>query len=160
MKRSIFSNAPESPKKSLKIVDTSIIEFRFEDEQFNVSHTLGDMFQMFKTRMMQKRPKLLYVNGGLNDVPKRGNKILAHVLDNSGRWCTNRGTMGVLTKLYDKEPEDLYNSSTPKPGKVQYTRLEVDSSILLCNLIAQYFKTKGEPSKFSYHNFERYFIYI
>ncbi|KAL0481852.1 ligase [Acrasis kona] len=100
--------------------------------------------------------KLSYVYGDLSKTTNHdGHRILAHVVDNSGSW-SNFGAMKTLTDMYDKKPKSLYTDSGElKLGKIQTCKLSKKAPfVLLCNMIAQEYKHKGEPRVMSHKHFD------
>jgi DNA ligase-3 len=109
----------------------------------------------FDKVVAKNKGDITYVYGELDKVANaQGHKIVAHVVDDSGRW-SDRGTMGILQKLYGDAAQALYGTGALELGKIQTDRVSKGHPhIVICNLIAQEFKKKGEASALSYEHLE------
>lgn len=79
--------------------------------------------------------KINYVKGDATNPQGEGNKVIAHVCNNKGKW--GAGFVLALSKKWS-EPETEYRAIPPKYhelGFVQFVRVEED--ITVANMIAQ-----------------------
>lgn len=94
--------------------------------------------------------------GGIKDTRR---KVLAHCVDNSGRWL-KKSTMGVLTENFGMKPKEMYENSfkvgkNHTVGSLQYIEL---GNTVVCNIIGQQFymieNTKKAAPPISYAKLE------
>jgi DNA ligase-3 len=99
-----------------------------------------------------------YIWGDISNLIGSGNKIIAHSVDDSGRWST-KGTMGLISTKYGKDAENVYKMSDDiTMGSIHTAEIlqpnDSTDKLYVCSMVAQQFIKKGKPPVIDYKQLE------